>query len=201
MNTMDNDFYKGQLKRWNEDKGFGFIAAENGKRDVFIHISAFKRLMSRRPINGDMITYQIHTDNEGKSRAVNAKIEGVAETKPRHKPKRVKQQNSRELKRARERGGRKLFANTFSIILLIYLAFFVYNKVTETNKVPNRTEIPIISTPLKQRHIVNYSCDGKVYCSEMTSCEEARYYQKHCPGTRMDGDGDGVPCESQWCGW
>ncbi|MFN2513735.1 MAG: excalibur calcium-binding domain-containing protein, partial [Pyrinomonadaceae bacterium] len=33
-----------------------------------------------------------------------------------------------------------------------------------------------------------------------SSCEEATFYIQNCPGTEMDGDGDGVPCESQWCG-
>ncbi|MCI5222285.1 MAG: hypothetical protein D3924_06325 [Candidatus Electrothrix sp. AR4] len=33
----------------------------------------------------------------------------------------------------------------------------------------------------------------------MTSCEEATFYQRNCPGTKMDGDRDGVPCEKQWC--
>jgi Excalibur calcium-binding domain len=28
----------------------------------------------------------------------------------------------------------------------------------------------------------------------------ATFYIQHCPGTQMDGDGDRVPCESQWCG-
>jgi hypothetical protein len=46
-----------------------------------------------------------------------------------------------------------------------------------------------------QRH----RCDGRVYCSQMTSCEEATYFLKHCPGMKMDGDGDGIPCEKQWC--
>ncbi|SFV57380.1 Cold shock domain family protein [hydrothermal vent metagenome] len=45
-----------------------------------------------------------------------------------------------------------------------------------------------------------YYCDGREYCSNMTSCEEAKYFLKHCPHSKMDGDGDGVPCESQWCG-
>ncbi len=45
-----------------------------------------------------------------------------------------------------------------------------------------------------------YSCQGKVYCSQMSSCEEAQFYQSNCPGTKMDGDGDGIPCEDQWCG-
>lgn len=31
---------KGKLVRWVDDKGFGFIKPENGKDDIFIHISA-----------------------------------------------------------------------------------------------------------------------------------------------------------------
>jgi hypothetical protein len=42
-------------------------------------------------------------------------------------------------------------------------------------------------------------CDGRTRCSQMTSCEEATYFLKNCPGTTMDGDHDGVPCEQQWC--
>jgi hypothetical protein len=34
----------------------------------------------------------------------------------------------------------------------------------------------------------------------MTSCAEATYFLRQCPGTLMDGDGDGEPCENQWCG-
>ncbi len=42
-------------------------------------------------------------------------------------------------------------------------------------------------------------CDGRRYCSQMSSCEEATWFLKQCPGTQMDGDNDGVPCETQWC--
>ena len=45
-----------------------------------------------------------------------------------------------------------------------------------------------------------YACSGKIYCSEMTSCEEAKFYLRNCPGTKVDGNNDGVPCERQWCG-
>ena len=86
---MDNNFFKGQLKRWNDDKGFGFINVENDNKDIFIHISALKN-MNRRPVAGDVIFFQIHADNDGKNRAVNAKIEGVASVKPRVKRKSVK---------------------------------------------------------------------------------------------------------------
>jgi hypothetical protein len=44
-----------------------------------------------------------------------------------------------------------------------------------------------------------YRCDGRTYCSEMTSCEEAEFFLGNCPNVAMDGDYDGVPCEHQWC--
>jgi len=45
----------------------------------------------------------------------------------------------------------------------------------------------------------NFTCDGREYCSQMTSCAEATYFIRHCPNTKMDGNNDGVPCERQWC--
>lgn len=42
-------------------------------------------------------------------------------------------------------------------------------------------------------------CDGRMHCSQMTSCAEATWFLKNCPGVQMDGDHDGVPCERQWC--
>lgn len=44
-----------------------------------------------------------------------------------------------------------------------------------------------------------FRCDGRLHCSQMTSCNEAKLFLKNCPGVKMDGDGDGVPCEQQWC--
>jgi len=44
-----------------------------------------------------------------------------------------------------------------------------------------------------------YQCDGRTHCSEMTSCEEAEFFLANCPGVKMDGGVDGVPCEKQWC--
>jgi hypothetical protein len=47
--------------------------------------------------------------------------------------------------------------------------------------------------------IAKFKCDGRIYCSQMTSCEEAKFFLENCPGVKMDGDRDGVPCEKQWC--
>ncbi|VWX57622.1 DNA-binding protein [Burkholderiales bacterium 8X] len=44
-----------------------------------------------------------------------------------------------------------------------------------------------------------FKCDGRTHCSQMSSCEEATFFLKNCPGVKMDGNGDGVPCEKQWC--
>jgi endonuclease YncB( thermonuclease family) len=43
---------------------------------------------------------------------------------------------------------------------------------------------------------VSSSCGSKRYCKEMASCEEARLYLTQCGLSRLDSDGDGVPCES-----
>ena len=44
-----------------------------------------------------------------------------------------------------------------------------------------------------------FKCDGRTYCSQMTSCQEATFFIKNCPGAKMDGNNDGVSCEKQWC--
>jgi len=74
---MAKRMVKGVLKTWKEDRGFGFIKPDDGGKDIFIHISALKGI-SRRPITGDVIYYQIAKDNRGKYKAVNAQIEGVS---------------------------------------------------------------------------------------------------------------------------
>lgn len=44
-----------------------------------------------------------------------------------------------------------------------------------------------------------FNCDGRQHCTQMRSCEEAKYFLAHCPGAKMDGDRNGIPCEKQWC--
>jgi len=40
-------------------------------------------------------------------------------------------------------------------------------------------------------------CADKRTCREMVGCAEARFYLLECGLTRLDGDGDGIPCESK----
>ena len=74
---MANTVYKGVLKTWKDDRGFGFIQPDNGDKDIFVHISSLKG-MARRPNRGDVLLYEVAKDAGGKFKAVNARIEGVA---------------------------------------------------------------------------------------------------------------------------
>lgn len=58
---------------------------------------------------------------------------------------------------------------------------------------------PANTAPNPTNSALSSRCDGRTHCSQMKSCEEAKYFLKNCPGTEMDGDGDGTPCEKQWC--
>ncbi len=61
--------------------------------------------------------------------------------------------------------------------------------------------VSVSATPSRVATVgpVGYRCDGRMYCSQMTSCQEATWFLKNCPGVKMDGNNDGVPCEQQWC--
>jgi len=71
--------YKGKLVLWKDDKGFGFVRPETGEKDFFIHISALKKGMSRRPEVGDTVHFQpaIETDAVTRRRIAHAVIEGI----------------------------------------------------------------------------------------------------------------------------
>lgn len=44
----------------------------------------------------------------------------------------------------------------------------------------------------------SFRCDGRQHCSQMGSYDEALFFLRNCPNTKMDGDGDGIPCERQF---
>ena len=91
------------------------------------------------------------------------------------------------------------FSKVLPVALLILLGSIAYNKFVAHNEHHERSTISISSYAAKDENKKIHSCTGEVYCSEMISCDESRFYQSNCPGTKLDGDGDGIPCESQWC--
>ena len=64
---------------------------------------------------------------------------------------------------------------------------------------PSTKERTLSTVTPKTSPAVSFKCDGRRYCSQMKSCEEAKYFLANCPGVKMDGDRDGIPCEDQWC--
>lgn len=61
----------GTVKFFNADKGYGFIAPEDGSTDAFVHISAVERAGMRTLDKDQRVSYELETDRRGKTSAVN----------------------------------------------------------------------------------------------------------------------------------
>ena len=61
----------GTVKFFNADKGYGFIAPEDGGNDAFVHISAVERAGMRTLEKDQRISYELENDKRGKVSAVN----------------------------------------------------------------------------------------------------------------------------------
>ncbi|SNS32931.1 cold-shock protein [Sphingopyxis indica] len=61
----------GTVKFFNTDKGYGFISNEDGSGDAFVHITAVERAGMGTLNKDQRITYDLETDQRGKTSAVN----------------------------------------------------------------------------------------------------------------------------------
>ena len=61
----------GTVKFFNPDKGYGFIANEDGSGDNFVHISAVERAGMTTLNQDQRVSYDVETDQRGKLSAVN----------------------------------------------------------------------------------------------------------------------------------
>jgi CspA family cold shock protein len=61
----------GKVKFFNADKGYGFIAPEDGGTDSFVHISAVERAGMTTLQSEQRLSYDIENDRRGKASAVN----------------------------------------------------------------------------------------------------------------------------------
>jgi excalibur calcium-binding domain-containing protein len=88
--------------------------------------------------------------------------------------------------------------NILTLVVIGGLAWYGYTRFQAAR--PGANQAPSLSQfDTSVERASAFACDGRTHCSQMTSCAEATYFIKHCPNTKMDGDNDGVPCESQWC--
>ncbi|MEQ7917639.1 excalibur calcium-binding domain-containing protein [Xanthomonas sp. WHRI 1810A] len=96
---------------------------------------------------------------------------------------------------------RILLAGLLVLIFFVLATSPVVKRWTGSYLAPISTPLNTATAPSASpiQPVSRVKCDGRKYCSQMTSCAEATAFLQRCPGTEMDGDGDGVPCESQWC--
>ncbi|MDB6148696.1 MAG: Integral rane protein [Chthoniobacter sp.] len=64
---------RGTVRKWNDEKGFGFIAAEDETADVFFHIKALGN-RGLRPQEGDTVTFETTTDERQRVRAADVRL-------------------------------------------------------------------------------------------------------------------------------
>ncbi|EHP42850.1 cold-shock DNA-binding protein family protein [Cupriavidus basilensis OR16] len=178
----------GTLKTWNKDKGFGFITSSNGGQDIFVHISDYPR-QGGQPRVGESLSFLVTHNKDGKKKAINVQRPGGHPALPRR---------SRTQAPVRQGTSFRGLLVGFIAVAILFAAGYKYVApmfgASETlASASGSVKAPTAAAPSL------FQCDGRTHCSQMTSCKEATYFLKNCPNTKMDGDGDGIPCESQWC--
>ena len=64
----------GTVKWFNTTKGFGFIAPEGGRKDVFVHISAVERAGLTGLKDDQKVTFDIVSGRDGREAAENLQL-------------------------------------------------------------------------------------------------------------------------------
>lgn len=59
----------GTVKWFNTTKGFGFIAPDDGGKDVFVHISAVERAGLKTLADNQKVSYELQSGRDGRSSA------------------------------------------------------------------------------------------------------------------------------------
>jgi uncharacterized membrane protein YsdA (DUF1294 family)/cold shock CspA family protein len=79
--------FEGFIKTWNDDRGFGFIEADQGGDEVFVHIKSIANLQGR-PTPNLRCSFEIELGPQGKKRAKNVMPIRAAKTATRLAAKR-----------------------------------------------------------------------------------------------------------------
>ncbi len=186
----------GTLTRWNEARGFGFIEPAQGTHELFVHVSAFPR--GEQPVVGQMLSFTVVDGSDGRPRAIDVRTPGSASRTTERRPP--------PSSTARSNPVRAVAA----LVLVLVAGAVVYGRFAGSLPWPSVDRAGArsadVSEPVRAMPAaasaasLGFRCDGRTHCSQMRSCDEATFFLKHCPTTEMDGDGDGIPCERQWCG-
>lgn len=172
--------YQGRIREWKDDRGFGFITPNGGGPRVFLHISSFSE-RGRRPSVGDLVTYELVTDNKGRPQAQSAQFVGDLAGNKSKRPS-------------------SMVAAFGAIVIVCFSAYVGYVRFSHPNSTLSASVYKIFLARDALREHEEFQCQpSKSSCSQMTSCAEAFFHQERCGVSEMDGDRDGIPCERQWC--
>jgi CspA family cold shock protein len=80
MNDIDTTL-KGTVKVWFDERGFGWIARDDGAPDIFLHISDLPNDYDFEPQRGDRVAFAVGADRKGRPTAVKATILDSTEAK------------------------------------------------------------------------------------------------------------------------
>ncbi|MGC1175847.1 cold shock domain-containing protein [Polaromonas sp.] len=190
--------FEGTLKSWNDDKGFGFISPSQGGQDIFVHISEYR--LRGRPVLNEALTFEVKLNPQGKKCAVN--VRGTGPLQAAYQPDR----SDRPVRISRSGNSASSATKTVVALLLVavlgWQGYAYYQKVAQAQRSSEPSlpaGQPLLDLAPSRAATASFVCDGRQHCSQMTSCAEATWFLKNCPGTKMDGDNDGVPCETQLC--
>ena len=62
------------MKWFNTTKGYGFIAADDAGKDIFVHISAVERAGLKSLNDNQKISYELQSGRDGRSSASDLKL-------------------------------------------------------------------------------------------------------------------------------
>lgn len=206
---------QGTLIKWNDDRGFGFAKTRDTGIEVFAHVSEFPR-GGRRPQIGDLLSFEITSSDDGRKRARAIVFEvpaaGRADVtlapiatkasnpRPASPPRAQRETQARPRRPGHARRGRG-FSGLVGTAVFVCIVILGGHQIIEA--IRTTTYAPPPATPLQTAAPLSAApgarCDGRTHCSQMRSCADATWVLRHCPNTAMDGDHDGVPCETQWC--
>lgn len=95
---------QGTIKKWQDDKGFGFIETEAGA-DLFFHISEFKA--QRRPDIGEQVVFTVAQDNQGRLQAMQVQELAFVQQKIAQKNQQIRKRNQKRSLQADFKAGQK----------------------------------------------------------------------------------------------
>lgn len=203
--------YYGTIIRWNESRGFGAIREESTASEIFVPLSAFNG-DTQAPVEGQRVSFFIISGRKGRDEAQDVRFVDDFEDLPSFSSDAP----------YRNQGGRPaaaagLFMAVFLCGVLSVAGWYGWQawqnrqaqaaeaaaqknvsmvaQVAEQMKADRKAWNEAVKSPASAKKSGQFACDGRQYCSQMTSREEAEFFIRHCPNTKMDSDRDGIPCE------